>query len=51
MNNKVYNYEIGFHKGPEPIPGQENPALKYFMDRKAGLPDAKTMKQIWPLSH
>lgn len=36
---------------PPAGPGEENPALKYFMEVAAETPTASQIKESWPLSH
>ena len=42
--------DITYENKPQPMPGSENVALKFFMDLMAKPPSASEIKDTWPLT-
>ena len=50
FQHTMFNEKHDFSEGPEPMEGNENIALRYFMDYRAPLPSAQELNQVWPIS-
>ena len=47
--HQIMNDKDSSFTDPQPLPGQENMALAYFMDLDAELPRIETYEKDWPL--